>query len=141
MRKNPVLALDVGDVRVGLALSDLSGMLASPYKTVLRAKGTAQKEILKLVKEHGIRVIVVGLPLDESNQRTKQCLSIENFCRRLERRIPAKFVFVDEYSSTLEASEIKRARHESRNKKSSKSDLDALSAAVLLQSYLDGKAT
>lgn len=137
MKSNTTLALDVGDKRIGVALSDRSGMIARPYDTFLRAKGAAEKQILQLVNEHDIKVIVVGMPLDEHNQPTKQCGSVEAFCRRLAKRVKAEFIFVDEYCTSLDAERLQNKLPQLKSRAARRADLDAKSAAILLQSFLD----
>lgn len=112
-------------------------MLARPHDTFARAQGEAEKEILQLVNEHDIKVIVVGMPLDENNQPTKQCESVEAFCRRLAKRVKVEFVFVDEYCSSIEAQQIQKGKRKAKSNVAERAQLDAMSAAILLQSYLD----
>lgn len=129
-----ILALDVGTVRVGTALS--SGILAQPHQTFERAQGVAEKEILSLIAERQIEILVVGLPLGDNGERTRQCDDVERFVRRLTRRAKVSIVFVDEYASSATAAE--RLRESGRGRKSVASGtLDAGAAAVILQDYLD----
>jgi putative holliday junction resolvase len=128
-----LLALDVGDSRVGLAFSDESRTIATPHGVL--ARGKAEEEILKLVEKEGLKEIVVGLPLSETGGETDQSAKIRSFCRRLERRCKIEIIFVDEYLSTVEAwAEISR-KGKRNSKKQAK--IDAVSAALILQTYLD----
>jgi len=134
-----ILALDVGEKRVGLALSDEAEKTALPLGAYPVAKGQAEKRIIELIQERGIDLIVAGLPLDENNAATPQCVKIQNFCRRLQRRSPLKIQFVDEYCSSHEAQE----RLHSVNRKGSaarrREVIDAVSASVILQTFLDSR--
>ena len=131
------LGLDVGDVRVGVALSDPSALIASPLDTFLRAKGHAEQEVIKLINARAIKTVVVGLPLDEAGNSTKQGEKIKNFCRRLQKRVSVEIVFVDEYCSSIEAeSHIKLYK---KRKQQGKGVIDQISASIILQSYLDTK--
>ena len=100
-----ILSLDVGDRRVGTALSDNDEKFAYPHEGYERAGGRAEKEILHLIKDRQISVVVVGLPLGEHDERNEQCLKVEQFSRRIAKRAAVKLIFVDEYGSTEEAKE------------------------------------
>ena len=130
-----ILGLDIGDVRVGVALSDASGTLATPFATFERGGGAAESEILALISREGITTVVAGLPLSEAGAETEQSSKIRSFCRRLERRAKIEITLVDEYLSTVEAWEIVAESKKSRSHKKGK--IDAVSAALILQTYLD----
>ena len=131
------IGLDVGDKRVGVALSDLSGILASPFATFDRAQGRAEKAILSLYCEKSAKCLVVGLPLSEDGAKNQQCLKVENFCRRLSKRMDLKIYYIDEYASTIEAEDKLSNRGSKRGRGGVRPDLDAASAAVILQAFLD----
>jgi len=136
-----ILALDIGDKRVGTALSDEAGRMAFPHETFTRAGGCAEAAILRLLEERAIKLVVIGLPLDEKGNRTSQCASVESFRRRLERRAPGvEFVFFDEYCSSAEAEDRLREASSGRKNNRQKGVLDALSASIILQSYIDAGA-
>jgi len=131
-----ILALDIGDVRVGTALCDQAGGVVLPHETFARAKGEAERKILELISLHKIKLVVVGKPLDEADAETEQSHKIENFCRRLQKRVEAQFHYVDEYGSSAEAEE-KLSPAARKKLRSNKGMLDALSAAIILERYLD----
>jgi putative holliday junction resolvase len=133
-----LLGLDIGDVRVGVALADSRVGIAEPHETLDRGKRNAEKEILSLITNHNIEIVVAGLPLDAEGNKTAQCEKVENFCKRLLRRASFTLHYVDEHLTTVEAEQqlissgraaAKRARH--------KGVLDAVSASIILQTYLD----
>ena len=130
-----ILGLDVGDKRVGMALSDASALIASPAGFALRAKGAAEEEIISLIKHEGIDRVVVGLPLDASNAPTPQSEKVKNFCRRLQRRVQVEIVYIDEFLSSVQAEEL--LREKARSARRQKGMVDALSASIILQQYLD----
>ena len=135
-----ILGLDVGDVRVGVALSDLSALIASPFATYDRAQGRAEKAILELCQNRNVSIIVVGLPLNDDNSKNEQCLKVENFCRRLLKRVALEIHYVDEYASSVDAEErlaVSRGRKNGRGR--AKGELDAAAAAIILQTFLDQK--
>ncbi len=136
------LGIDHGERRVGIAISDESKTLARPL-TVIRA--TAGKPsvldalmdlISKLAAEEGsLELIVVGVPrrLDGSaNERTGR---VEQFVRALQKRTPITVVVEDERLSSVEAESRLGLFHKSWRDR--KELLDAASAAVILQDYLD----
>jgi len=140
-----VLALDVGRKRVGLALSDTSGTLARPYKTLQVAGGNAaalvSAEIAGLAAdEDGLTTVVVGLPRHLDGTPNQQTEYVEAFIAHLRRRIAIPIATEDERLSSVEA-ESRLALRE-RDWKKRKAQLDAAAAAVILQDYLDrGSAT
>lgn len=129
-----LLALDVGDKRVGSALSQ--GFQGNPHLTWQRGGGEAEREIGKLVKQHSIQRIIVGLPLNEEGALTAQCKKIFSFCRRLKRRVGIPIEFVDEYLSSKEAEE---AIFGPGFRKKKKGMTDSASAAIILNAYLKDK--
>lgn len=134
--KGRTLALDVGQRRTGLAVSDSDGLLATPYSTIT-AK-TPQKDIaaiLAIAREEEIGLIVVGMPLSLDGTVGSQARLTLDFCDALRAASHVPVETWDERYSTVEA-EVRL--HEagiapSRNR----ARLDAAAAAVLLQSYLD----
>lgn len=129
-----ILGLDVGDVRVGTALSDEHGTFAFPHKVLRRARGEAEAQLIQLIAEHGISTVVVGIPLTADGGATPQSAKVENFCRRLQRRTNIEVVYIDEYLSSQAAAdrlaEAGKARHDIE-------EIDAQAAAIILQEYLD----
>ncbi len=130
------LGLDVGDKRVGTALAESEVKLASPHLIFDRAGGKAEREIIRLVGERSVNQIVVGLPLNEDGSLNEQCLKVQNFCRRLQKRLSIEIVYVDEYLSTVE-SEEKLAGKKRPPRGKGRQKLDAVSATIILQRYLD----
>jgi putative holliday junction resolvase len=140
-----VLALDVGRKRVGLALSDTSGTLARPYKTLQVSGGNAaalvSAEITSLAAdEDGLTTVVVGLPRRLDGTPNQQTAYVEAFIATLRGRVAIPIATEDERLSSVEA-ESRLALRE-RDWKKRKAQLDAAAAAVILQDYLDrGAAT
>lgn len=127
-----ILALDIGDKRVGAALSQ--GRLARPIGWFERGRGVAERQIVELVAKEKVTQVIVGIPLNADNTLGPQARKCVRFARRLQRRVTAAFIFVDEFSSTCEASGL-----EGIAQGGEKGVLDARSASILLQSFLDGK--
>ena len=134
---SPVLALDVGDRRIGLAISDPTGMLASPLGTVERGP-SEMADILRVVEENRAGEIVVGLPLTLSGESREQAGKVRRFVRDLSARTDLPIRTVDERLSTVQAQRMLRdagGRRRSRDR----GRIDASAAAVILQAYLDSR--
>ena len=133
-----ILALDIGERRIGVALSDPSGLLATPLTTIHRRHHTADvDEVLRLVDEHDAERVVVGLPLELSGRRGTQAGRVSAFVRAMAERTQVPVETVDERYSTVQA---QRQLRESGVKPSrNRARVDAAAAAIILQSYLDSQ--
>lgn len=134
-----VMALDVGDRRIGVALSDPTGMLATPLTAVDRiaAKPSDIDEILRIAREQGAESIIVGLPLTLSGAEGDQARSVRGFVADLSARAGLPVDTVDERLSTVQAQRMMRESGSSRSR--DRGRLDASAAAVILQAYLDAQ--
>ena len=132
-----ILGLDIGDKRVGTALSDVGESMATPYETFERGAGSAESKLLKLIADRSIQTVVVGMPLSESGERNDQCEKVEQFARRLERRAQISIKFVDEYGTSFEAEERLSQMGVSAKRAKSERLVDSMAAAIILQQYLD----
>jgi putative Holliday junction resolvase len=131
-----LLALDVGDERIGVALSDERGQLARPLTVIVRRAGAASfRHIAALLDEHGVERIIVGLPLLPDGGEGRQVASTRAFVRGLERHVNVPIVFWDERDSTNEAREVMAANRPGARRR--RRPEDAVAAAVILQRYLD----
>lgn len=133
------LGIDVGEARIGLALSDGLGLLAHPCETIDARSPEALKRILAIVEKEGVQVIVIGLPRHMNGQEGPAAVKARAFAESL--RIKAKGCevrFIDERLSTVAA---QRALHDSgRNVKNSRKIIDQVAAQMILQTYLDGES-
>ena len=134
--------MDYGERRIGLALSDASGMLARPWKTIARVGNPSQvanaiAAELRSLTEAGepIGVVVLGFPRRLSGAPTEQTTRVEKIAERLRRLLVVPLVLQDERLSSRAAEQL-LARRE-RDWRSRKDQLDAMAAAVILQDYLD----
>lgn len=142
-----LIAVDVGERRIGLALSDPTATLARPLKvlTVPRVEKTGAKgvivvakEILTLEKEEdGLAGVVVGLPVSLTGQAHSQTQYVLRFVESLRNYTELPIYLQDERLSSHEA-ESRLAEHE-RDWRQRKARLDAASAAVILQDFLDSQ--
>ena len=136
------MALDVGDRRVGVALSDPTGTLATPFGAVERGESDVD-EILRLAEREGAGAIVVGMPYTLAGARGAQAAKTAAFVRALRekaRGVPVSTL--DERLSTAQAKRLLRESDSGRRKTRRRQDrgrTDAAAAAVILQGYLDGR--
>ena len=130
------LALDVGDERIGVAISDEGGTLARPMETLRRVRGPASfLRLAEIVAEYAVGTIVVGLPLLPNGEEGRQVQSTHAYVRGLETHVSVPIVYWDERFSTQRAQEAlieggAGPRHRRQR-------LDAAAAAVILQDFLD----
>jgi putative pre-16S rRNA nuclease len=137
-----ILGLDVGRRRIGLAISDPSGMLARPLTTLTVSAADAvervSSEILRIAAEDdGLHAVVVGVPRHLDGTPSEQTRLVEQFIAALRPRVPVPIATEDERLSSREG-ESRLALRE-RDWKKRKAQLDAAAAAVILQDYLDRK--
>jgi putative Holliday junction resolvase len=137
--KGRLLAVDWGERRIGLALSDESQMLAQPLATLTRRPGKRfpMAQLLEHITRHEVVGVVVGLPLDEAgaegeSARAARALA-DDIGRRAEGKIPV--ALWDERMTTARV--LAAVREMGGSTRGRKDDVDALAAALLLQHYLD----
>jgi putative Holliday junction resolvase len=128
------LGLDVGDARIGLALSDPLGIIATPLTIITRQDiDTDIQAIINIIAKHNVGRIIVGLPFSMDGTIGPQADKVRGFAGELARRVEIPLEYRDERLSTVEA---KRMLQESR-KTSRLTRYDAAAAALILQAYLD----
>jgi len=135
-----VLAVDPGEKRIGIAISDPSGTIANPLaiiKHVNRAEDAGR--VVQLAQQYRVVRIIVGHPLDAEGEVTPAALRAERFARALQAQSDLPVELWDEYGSTREAQAARTALGVSRRKRCG--HLDDLAAAVILQTYLDFNAS
>lgn len=161
-----LMALDVGDARIGVAISDSMRFLASPYTTLYVTRDEAQTwaAIQRYIEETEATALVVGLPISLDGQLHAQAQRVQAFAARLKQHIDIPLTFWDERLSTVEAERLLMERNQSiqenrqrgrghggqqrgRDRSHSRSskrrhkghEIDALAATVILQEYLDSQ--
>ncbi len=138
-----MMALDVGDRRIGVALSDPTGMLATPLTAVdrLYARPSEFDKIISLAQENEVETIVVGMPFTLAGELGHQARQVRDFISELSERTDLPIETVDERYSTVQAQQLlnESGRRPSRDRNRDRGHLDASAAAVFLQSYLDSR--
>jgi putative Holliday junction resolvase len=134
-----LLAVDWGEVRIGLALSDESQILASPLETLVRRKGKRfpMARFLALVAEHRPTGLVVGLPLRASGNEEENAAAARALAGSLAEQSGLPVELWDERMSTARA--LAAIREQGGSTRGRRDDVDALAAAVLLQHFLDAR--
>ena len=129
-----VLALDYGQKRVGLALSDPLGLTAQAQPYLLN-DAQLVKNISKLILDFQVEKLLIGIPKDQYGAEGKKAEEIKRFASRLEKYITISIEFIDERYSTIAAEKHLLAADVSRKKRKEK--IDSLAAVFFLQGYLD----
>ncbi|MCY4578200.1 MAG: Holliday junction resolvase RuvX [Chloroflexi bacterium] len=135
-----ILALDVGDRRIGVALSDPLGMLASPLTTIDRATpdtDTAIDAVLALANQHEAAEILVGIPYLMSGRIGAQARITLDFAQALTTRTTIPVTQADERLSSVQADRMLTQSGASNTR--DKGRTDSAAAAVILQAYLDAR--
>lgn len=130
------MALDVGDRRIGVALSDPLQILASPLQTIVRTSDEyALLEIIRLVNKHEAEKLIVGMPYSLDGTIGPQAEKVLSFKAKMATQLNIEVVLQDERLSSVTADmKLKETRKKSARLKEK---IDAAAATVILQSYLD----
>lgn len=138
-RRGRRLGVDVGDVRIGVAVSDPDGILATPVETVAAGAGAIPR-LAELVREHEVLECVVGLPTGLSGREGPAAIKVRAFCDDLLAAIdPVPIRLFDERMSTVTADSM--LRQSGRSGKGRRSIIDQAAATVILQTALDSERT
>ena len=131
------VALDIGTRRIGVALSDSGGTVATPYEVVTRSgdRSVDHRRIAALVEEAGAEVVVVGLPLSLDGSAGPAAQAILAEVDELRGVVPVSIVTWDERLSTVEAERSLRAMRVRKGRH--RQVVDQVAATVILQSWLD----
>jgi len=130
------LGLDIGDKRIGVALSDPGGILASPLTIINREDDELDiKAITDIIDQHQVGQIVAGLPRSMDGSIGKQAEKVKAFTQELCSHTDVPVEFRDERLTTVSAKQL--MREASTKKTSKRARYDAIAAAIILQGYLD----
>jgi putative Holliday junction resolvase len=138
-RRGRRLGVDVGDVRIGVAVSDPDGILATPVETVAAGPGAIGR-LVELAQEYEILECVVGLPTGLSGREGPAAIKVRSFCDALSTAIdPVPVRLFDERMSTITADSM--LRHTGRSARGKRTVIDQAAATVILQTALDSDRT
>lgn len=127
-----IIALDVGEKRIGVAVADGVVPIARRLTTI-DVDGSELRVVVKLLSDENAGSIVVGYPRNQSGEATAQTKYVEDFVGRLEEVTEAKIIYQDESLTSVIAENSLR----SFGKPYTKSDIDAEAATLILQDYLE----
>ena len=133
------LGIDFGERRIGLALSDPTGTLATPLETVVRRPGKRPPlaRLEDVARSHGVTQLVVGLPLDLQGGETEWCGAVRQMGDELARRLDVPVTYVDERMTSVLAERTIRSMDLPKNRREEKGLVDAAAAALILQGWLN----
>jgi putative holliday junction resolvase len=131
-----LLAIDWGDKRIGLAVSDELGLLASPAGTISRRAGKRPPiaEIIRQGEALGVQGYVFGLPIDSAGSETPRSIEVRGVAEKLAARQPLPVRLVDERFTTSAA--LRSIKAQGGSTRGRKDDVDSLAAAILLEGVL-----
>lgn len=135
----PLLGLDVGEKTIGLALSDVTRMVATPLVTLNRGKFMRDAQALaEIITKHTVGALVIGYPINMDGSLGPRAQSTRTFVSNLEKHIPLPMLLWDERMSTMAAERAISAADVSRGRRDEL--VDKLAAAYMLQGCLDALA-
>ncbi|MFA7056037.1 MAG: Holliday junction resolvase RuvX [Candidatus Cloacimonadales bacterium] len=132
---NRIMAIDYGERRIGIALTDPLKIFSKPY-LVLENKGKKLflEELEEIIKEQNVSEVILGYPLGESGQITKKTAEIEKLHKFLSNNLSVEIILHDERFSTIDANEeLKKLGY---NYMDAKKVIDMVAASMILKSYL-----
>jgi putative Holliday junction resolvase len=135
-----ILGLDLGERRIGVAVSDPTELLARPVTTIIRASRQADFDaVARLVDEYAVARVIVGLPLSLDGNEGPQAQWVRRYAEAMAQQMDIPVEYWDERYSTVSAAEI--ISNKGPRRRAPRHDIDATAAAVILQSYLDAQST
>lgn len=126
-----LLALDVGEKRIGVAVADSKVRIAIAYDTI-EVNGSEIEQIARLIGQETIDTVVIGYPRNQQGEPTAQTTYVETFAEKLQGIAP-EIMFQDESLTSVKAEELLKRQ----KKPYTKGDIDALAASLILQDYLE----
>ena len=132
------MALDLGEKRIGVAISDTTRTIATPHSVVKRTSRAADfAHYARLIADYGISLLVIGLPITLGGQEGQRAAWVRDYAAGLAEHVATPITFWDESLTTVEATAALHAQ--GRRGKQVKERVDAVAAALILQSYLDAQ--
>jgi putative Holliday junction resolvase len=134
-----VMALDYGEVRIGIAMSDVTRFLASGYENYTRVGLQKDCEhIAEIIRNNNVKLLVIGLPINMNGTKGERVDKTYQFADELSKYVDVKIDYLDERLTSISAEKILISADVSRKKR--KDVLDKLSATIILQDYLDANS-
>ncbi len=136
MDEGRVMGIDYGSARIGLSLSDPLRIIAQPFRTLANT-GRFWEQLKAIVQEQRVHTFVVGMPLNLKGQKGKKAEEVEQFIERLKVETGCEVVVWDERFTSMIAQQTLRDMGTTKSQRRDKGRVDAMAAAVILQSFLD----
>lgn len=138
-----VLGIDFGERRIGVAVSDPTGTLASPLPTLKRRAGKRPPfaALEAIVQEYGVEALVMGLPLTPAGEESEWTRVVRESGDTLARRTGLPIHYIDERFTSVQAERAVRGIGLPKRKREEKERVDAAAAVLILQAWLDRRAT
>ncbi len=135
---NRIIGLDIGEKRIGLAISDALNIIATPVSTL--GPNDIYLELKNLVSKYSVNVFVIGYPINLDGNFTDGTIFVDNFIKRIKKEFPnIKICKLDERFTSKIAKKQLIASGLKKKKRQNKSLVDQMSAAIILQDYLNSK--
>lgn len=135
MKPGRRIAFDYGDVRIGVAITDISGILATPLPFIPNLEETLIDQLNLLYKEYQPIYTAIGFPLHLSGNQSDKSETVSKFSERVSEVTENPIYFIDERLTTVSAG--RTLREAGLNSKSAKSEIDSMAAAAILDSALN----
>ncbi len=149
-----VMGIDYGRKRIGLAVADEIGGMPRPLATIERKnRRDDMRRLREVVREHGVKHIVVGHPLRLDGTHGEMAVEVERFAERLRRQVGVPVELMDERLTSWEAEQVLEEKKEftqrtqrphrgsARKRRETTKSVDAVAAAVILREYLERRKT
>ncbi len=135
MQRGRRIAFDFGDVRIGVAVTDPSGILASPLAYLPNSQGALQSELKRLYQEYDPIYTAIGFPIHLSGAEGEKSRAVKGFAELIQTITTSPIYLIDERMTTVSANRtLREAGHDS---KSSKEQIDSMAATAILESALN----
>ena len=130
------LAIDYGEVRIGIAICDELKILARPFD-VLKNDKLFKSKIEKIILENNISKIIIGLPLNMKGEKSAKTIETEKFKVDVLDKLNVEIIFLDERLTSKQAAYYNSEINTKKKSRENKGNIDKYAATIILQSYLD----
>ncbi|MEJ6574558.1 MAG: Holliday junction resolvase RuvX [Actinomycetes bacterium] len=135
MKPGRRIAFDFGDVRIGVAVTDPSGILATPLNFILNSEESLNRDLMDLFEEYHPLYTAIGSPIHLSGNESTKSAGVAKFAQQISNISRVPIYLIDERLTTVSAS--RTLREAGRNSKSAKNEIDSMAAAAILDSALN----
>lgn len=137
-KQTKVMALDLGEKRIGIAVSDTTRTIATPYSVInRRSRAEDIERYRRIIGEQAVGVVVVGLPVPLSGREGQRAAWVRDYAATMTQSLEIPIEFWDESLTTVEAEAALRAQ--GHHGKKVRDRVDAVAATLILQAYLDAQ--